>query len=50
MVSFSPTHDRKETPEERDRLYKEEISKRPDIIESDLPYEVWKAMEEMHKR
>lgn len=50
MIALSPTHDRKETPEERARLYKEEISKNPDIIESDLPYEVWKAMKTMNDK
>ena len=47
MISLSPTHDRVESAEERARLYKEEISNKPDIIESDLPYEVWKALKTM---
>ena len=45
MVSFAPTHDKLATYEERQKAYKEEISKHPDIIESDIPTEIWTAMQ-----
>lgn len=41
MVSFAPTHDKLDTPEKRKKEYQEEIKKKPDIIESDIPTEVW---------
>ncbi|MDR2385261.1 MAG: glycerophosphodiester phosphodiesterase family protein [Tannerella sp.] len=44
MISFAPTHDKLETAKERQEAYREEIKKAPDIIESDLPTEVWKAI------
>ncbi|MDP4226375.1 MAG: glycerophosphodiester phosphodiesterase family protein [Bacteroidota bacterium] len=44
MVSFAPTHDTLATPELRQKAYKEEIEKHPDIIESDIPTEVWGVM------
>ena len=44
MVSFAPTSDRLETQEERMNAYREEISKKPDVIESDIPTEVWSAI------
>jgi glycerophosphoryl diester phosphodiesterase len=44
MVSCAPTHDKLKTPEEREKAYREEISKQPDIIESDLPVEVWSVI------
>jgi glycerophosphoryl diester phosphodiesterase len=43
-ISFAPTHDRLKTAEERRKAYEEEIKKSPDIIESDLPAEVWKTV------
>lgn len=46
MVSFAPTHDKKKNTEERDAAYREEIKKSPDIIESDLPVEVWMVLSE----
>lgn len=46
MVSFAPTHDKLKTPEERQQAYKEELMNRPDIIESDLPAEVWSAIQQ----
>ncbi|WP_321436143.1 glycerophosphodiester phosphodiesterase family protein [uncultured Bacteroides sp.] len=45
MVSLAPTHDKLKTYEERQKSYKEEINKRPDIIESDIPTEIWTAMQ-----
>ncbi|MDR0395306.1 MAG: glycerophosphodiester phosphodiesterase family protein [Tannerella sp.] len=45
MVSFAPTHDQLKTAEERRDAYKREIEKRPDIIESDLPVEVWETLQ-----
>ena len=44
MVSYAPTHDTLKTAEERLEAYKKEIEKKPDIIESDLPVEIWKAL------
>lgn len=45
MVSYAPTHDKLKTMEERRKAYKQEIEKQPDIIESDLPVEIWKALQ-----
>lgn len=44
MVSYAPTHDKLRTPEERREAYKKEIKTNPDIIESDLPTEIWKTL------
>jgi len=44
MVSFAPTHDRLKTAAERLQAYKKEIALKPDIIESDIPTEVFKAL------
>lgn len=44
MISVAPTHDRLQTSGERARKYLEEIEKKPDIIESDIPTEVWKVL------
>lgn len=44
MVSFAPNHDKLESQEERAKVYELEIAKEPDIIESDLPTEVWAVM------
>lgn len=41
MVSLAPTHDKLGTKEERAEKYMLEIEKKPDIIESDIPVEVW---------
>jgi len=49
MISLAPTHDKLKDATERDRLYMQEISKEPDIIESDLPIEVWKVLKENKK-
>lgn len=45
MISVAPTHDRLSVAAERAGKYKEEIEKGPDIIESDIPTEVWKALQ-----
>lgn len=45
MISVAPTHDRLSAAAERAGKYKEEIEKSPDIIESDIPTEVWKALQ-----
>ncbi|MDR2039778.1 MAG: glycerophosphodiester phosphodiesterase family protein [Bacteroidales bacterium] len=45
MISVAPTHDKLKTAEERQNAYQKEIEKHPDIIESDLPTEVWKALQ-----
>lgn len=45
MISVAPTHDRLPSKEERALKYKEEIDKKPDIIESDIPTEVWTVLQ-----
>lgn len=45
MISVAPTHDRLPAKEERALKYKEEINKTPDIIESDIPTEVWTVLQ-----
>ncbi|WP_229101860.1 hypothetical protein [Bacteroides finegoldii] len=45
MISVAPTHDKLPLKEERALKYKEEIDKRPDIIESDIPTEVWTVLQ-----
>lgn len=44
MISVAPTHDKLESEIERAIAYKQEIDKKPDIIESDYPIEVWKVL------
>ncbi|NLB25456.1 MAG: glycerophosphodiester phosphodiesterase family protein [Bacteroidales bacterium] len=41
MVSFAPTHDKLKDAQERKKEYEKELLTKPDIIESDLPVEVW---------
>jgi glycerophosphoryl diester phosphodiesterase len=44
MVSYAPTFDKLQTPEERMSAYQEGLKEMPDIIESDLPAEVWSVI------
>lgn len=44
MISVAPTHDRLKAEAERADGYRQEIGKHPDIIETDIPTEVWKAL------
>lgn len=44
MVSYAPTIDKLEIKEKRREAYKEEIKNKPDIIESDIPVEVWEVL------
>lgn len=44
MISLAPTHDKIADKQERDLRYREEIGRQPDIIESDIPIEVWKVL------
>ncbi|WP_277465914.1 glycerophosphodiester phosphodiesterase family protein [Parabacteroides sp. PF5-6] len=44
MISVAPTHDRLPAAEDRAAAYRLEIEKKPDIIESDFPLEVWTAL------
>lgn len=44
MISFASTHDKLKSSAEREKAYQEEIKKNPDIIESDLPVEVWSVV------
>lgn len=41
MVSYSPTHDKLKTAEERKQAYQESLKANPDIVESDFPTEVF---------
>ncbi len=46
MVSYAPTHDKLEDKEMRKEAYQKELlSTNPDIIESDLPLEVWSVLQ-----
>jgi len=45
MVSYAPTHDKLGTPGERKKAYKEDIKKQPDVIESDIPTEIWAILQ-----
>lgn len=45
MISVAPTHDKLSSKEERVLKYKEEIDTKPDIIESDIPTEVWTVLQ-----
>ena len=45
MISVAPTHDKLSQSKKRAVKYKEEINKRPDIIESDIPTEVWAVLQ-----
>lgn len=44
MVSFAPTHDTLQNPELRKAAYRKELLSKPDIIESDIPTEVWDVL------
>ena len=46
MISLAPTHDKLKTAEERRTNYRAEITKKPDIIESDRPLEVGRVIME----
>lgn len=45
MISVSPTHDRLESAEERVVKYAEELSRYPDIIETDYPVVLWEVVQ-----
>lgn len=45
MIAFGPNHDKMDQPEERRKAYIQEINRNPDIIESNYPIEVWKAIQ-----
>lgn len=44
MVSYAPTFDKLESKSDREKAYRKEIMTNPDIIESDIPVEVWSAL------
>jgi glycerophosphoryl diester phosphodiesterase len=44
MVSYAPTHDKLTDKEERSVAYQKEIAMHPDIIESDIPTEIWETI------
>ena len=49
MISFAPNHDKLPTVDQREEGYIKEILTKPDIIESDYPIEVWKALYKVMK-
>ncbi|MEG1586629.1 MAG: glycerophosphodiester phosphodiesterase family protein [Bacteroidales bacterium] len=44
MVSFSPTHDKYTDKQKRINAYATEVALKPDIIESDIPTEIWSVI------
>jgi len=44
MISVAPTHDKLPTAEQRREGYLKEIALAPDIIESDIPDEIWQLL------
>lgn len=50
MISVAPTHDKIKDTTKRDLLYLEEIKKKPDIIESDLPIEIYEVLIKSSKK
>ncbi len=44
MISVAPTHDKLNSAEERQKAYLQEIRTNPDIVESDIPTEIWEAL------
>lgn len=44
MVSYSPTIDKLQTTEERKPAYKEALMAKPDIVESDIPTEIFELI------
>lgn len=44
MISLAPSHDKIKNKNEREIRYQEEIYKRPDIIETDLPITLWNVL------
>lgn len=49
MTSLAPTHDKLNDKEKRAAEYKKEILLAPDIIESDIPFEVWEVLQQLKK-
>lgn len=45
MVSYAPTHDKLNTSAERHKAYSEELKTKPDVIESDIPTEIWSVLQ-----
>ncbi|MBL7970804.1 MAG: glycerophosphodiester phosphodiesterase family protein [Prolixibacteraceae bacterium] len=45
MVSYSPTHDKLSNSTDRQKAYSEELKTNPDIIESDIPTEIWSVLQ-----
>lgn len=45
MIGLAPTADLLPTSEEREAEYRKEIEKKPDIIESNIPTEIWKVLQ-----
>lgn len=50
MISVAPTHDRLSSAEERREGYLKEMARDPDIIETDLPVEVWNIIRDKQSR
>lgn len=49
MISVAPTHDGLSEKADRLKGYSSEFVKKPDIIESDYPLDVWEALQETEK-
>jgi len=50
MTALSPTHDKLQSPAERAAKYREEISRGPDIIETDHPTELWQVFRDIKEK
>lgn len=48
MISVAPTHDRLDSAEERAVKYREEILAGADIIETDIPQELWEVLQQVN--
>lgn len=48
MISVAPTHDRLDSVEERAIRYREEILTGADIIETDIPQELWDVLQQVN--
>ncbi|MDR3328600.1 MAG: glycerophosphodiester phosphodiesterase family protein [Prevotellaceae bacterium] len=47
MISVAPTHDKLTDKAARMKEYKKELAKKPDVVESDIPTEIWEAMQQI---
>lgn len=49
MVSYAPTLDRIKDKKERQEAYVKELKQNPDIVESDIPVDIWEVLESKGK-